>query len=144
MFKQAVLISSLGAALALTGCSTMHSQANGRSEGQVINDDRITSILKADLADQPVYKYNQVDVKTYDGIVQLSGFVNNDGQKQEAQRLAQQVPGVRRVENAITVVPAPAPTGRYNYQPGEPNQNQNQGYPANQNNQPPQRGQSQP
>ena len=47
----------------------------------------------------------QVGVETYKGVVQLSGFVDNDYAKSKAGRLAKQVAGVTRVENNILIKP---------------------------------------
>ena len=122
-FKRFMVWGGCTAALAiatLTGCqSTMWGKKDERSEGQRANDNRITSQVKERLAQEPVYKFNGVDVKTFDGVVQLSGFVNNDQQKSIAAQVAQQVSGVTRVENAITLKPNdPAtPTGRTYHAP---------------------------
>ena len=47
----------------------------------------------------------QVGVETYKGVVQLSGFVNNDYARTKAGKLAKQVNGVKRVENNILIKP---------------------------------------
>lgn len=85
---------------------------DGRSAGLQMNDSRITSQVKEDLNREQVYKFNSVDVKTYDGVVQLSGFVDSEQQKARAGQLAQSVQGVTRVDNGISV--KPEPTGRTN------------------------------
>ncbi len=127
--------------LALTGCSSEWThRSDARTESQRINDGRLTSEVKDKLATEPVYKFKGVDVKVYDGIVQLSGFVNTDQQKSRAGELAQQVPGVGRVENALTIVPEPkiSPTGRVNHAPvigNQADQNTINQYPTPQNNQ---------
>lgn len=119
--KALFVVGGCSAALALTaltGCqSTQWGHKDERAEGQRANDDRITAQVKERLAEEPVYKFNSVDVKTFSGVVQLSGFVNDQQQKSRAGQIAQQVAGVNRVENAITLKPnePAAPTGR-NYQ----------------------------
>jgi osmotically-inducible protein OsmY len=107
----------LGAAsvLALTGCESYHNRASGdRTEGRMVDDHRITAQIKSDLNHEPVYKFNDVDVKTFNGVVQLSGFVNTEDQKRRAAEIAQSAPGVAQVQNAISLKtePAPSPTGR--------------------------------
>jgi hyperosmotically inducible periplasmic protein len=99
----------LGAAV-LAGCSTWGDRADGRSTGQVADDDRVTSEVKSGLANEPVFKFNDVDVKTFNGVVQLSGFVNTEDQKQRAGQIAQQTERVARVVNNITL--KTMPTGR--------------------------------
>ena len=105
-----------------TGCesSSWGRRNDERTSGQAVNDSRITSQVKQKLADEPVYKFNDVDVKTFAGVVQLSGFVNTDQQRGRAGELAQQVPGVTNVVNSLTIKPQlPAPTGRPNQAPIE-------------------------
>ncbi len=100
---------------ALTGCqSTQWGHKDERAQWQRANDNRITAQVRERLTDEPVYKFNSVDVKTFGGVVQLSGFVNSDQQKARAGQIAQQVAGVSRVENAITLKPnePTTPTGR--------------------------------
>src|SRR4051812_4949484 len=64
----------------LTGCeSTEHS--SGRSEGRRMDDKELSARVKDDLENEPVYKFDGVYVRTYGGIVQLSGFVNSEDQK---------------------------------------------------------------
>jgi osmotically-inducible protein OsmY len=44
-----------------------------------------------------------VEVKTFKGTVQLSGFVNTSDQKNRAGDIAKQVSGVKEIQNNITV-----------------------------------------
>ena len=116
-FKNLMIISSAAAAVALaglTGCSTFGNRADReRTEGRMVDDSRITAEVQKELKAEPVYKFNDVDVKTFNGTVQLSGFVNSDDQKRKAAELAQRVPGVTQVVNSIALKPAsPTPTGR--------------------------------
>jgi osmotically-inducible protein OsmY len=55
------------------------------------------------LADDSQYKYDGVNVETFKGVVQLSGFVNTRDQKNRAGDLARKVKGATDVENNITV-----------------------------------------
>ncbi|HVV01464.1 MAG TPA: BON domain-containing protein [Verrucomicrobiae bacterium] len=118
-----MLVSGATAALALTtaltGCQTWRAHesetASGRTEGRMVDDSRITSNIKSDLKAEPTYKFNGVDVKTFDGVVQLSGFVSSQDQKQRAGDIAKNVQGVVQVKNNILLKPEPTtPTGRYN------------------------------
>lgn len=123
--KNMVLVSGASAIMAvtaLTGCDTMmgHSSSSDRSAGRTLDDKVITGQVEAKLKDEPVYKFSDVDVKTFAGVVQLSGFVSSDEQKRRAGELAQSVEGVTRVVNNITLKPTAtgnnglAPTGRTN------------------------------
>jgi osmotically-inducible protein OsmY len=112
-FKTCLLLGA-AAVLGLTGCESYHNRGSGdRSEGRMVDDHRITAQIKSDLNHEPVYKFNDVDVKTFNGVVQLSGFVNSEDQKRRAAEIAQSVPGVAQVQNAISLKRefAPSPTG---------------------------------
>jgi osmotically-inducible protein OsmY len=61
------------------------------------------------LKESTVYKFADVNVKTYDRVVQLSGFVQTEYQKRAAEEIAQQARGAVRVINNIVVQePQPA------------------------------------
>lgn len=76
-----------------------------RSSGQYF-DDRMTSHkVKGALTDNPIYKFEDVNVNTYRGVVQLSGWVTQPEQKDVAVNLARRTPGVLDVVNNISVKP---------------------------------------
>jgi osmotically-inducible protein OsmY len=77
-------------------------------------DDRSISERVAErLKNEPTYKFTDVDVRTFGGVVQLSGFVNTDEQKSRAGELAQGVGGVSKVINNISLKPETlTPTGQ--------------------------------
>ena len=93
--------------LALTGCEMLqhHNENSERTAGRTLDDKTITETVKHDLNREPVYKFSDVDVKTFNGVVQLSGFVTTDDQKRRAGEIAQGVEGVAQVENNITLKP---------------------------------------
>jgi len=88
--------------LTITGCA---STPYRESTGEYIDDSTITAKVKAALAKDPDVSAMQVNVETYKGVVQLSGFVNNKDVKHKAAQLARDVGGVRKVENNIVVKP---------------------------------------
>jgi osmotically-inducible protein OsmY len=96
----AVLAASM--VIGLTGCA---GDRYHESTGESIDDTAITGRVKSALGNDTLYKYPDVKVTTFKGIVQLSGFVDKSGQKTEAAALAKNVVGVRDVENNITVKP---------------------------------------
>jgi osmotically-inducible protein OsmY len=77
-----------------------------QSTGAFIDDAAITTKIKAELAKDPVAKATQVKVETYNGVVQLSGFVDSQQSASRAAELARSVPGVSAVRNDIRVKPA--------------------------------------
>jgi osmotically-inducible protein OsmY len=111
------------AKFALTGCEMLNHHSGDRTMGRALDDKTITATVKHDLNREPVYKFSGIDVRTYDGVVQLSGFVDTDEQKQRAGDIARQSEGVLQVVNNITLKPNGnlQPTGR----PGEPYRDNN-------------------
>jgi osmotically-inducible protein OsmY len=101
----AVLLSLLAAlgGLPLAGCS---SSPQSRSTGQVIDDGTITARVKTALAREAgVTDAMNVNVNTYRGVVQLSGFVDSKALVERAERVAQGVDGVKSVKNDLRVAP---------------------------------------
>jgi BON domain len=108
--KSLTIISALAALVGLTGCEIFQHHDSERTAGRVLDDKTITAKVVTALKTEPVFKFDQVDVKTFDGVVQLSGFVNTEEQKTRAAELAQQTPGVSQVVNSISLKPQPGPT----------------------------------
>ena len=86
----------------LAGCA---SQPNSRSTGRYIDDAAITAKVKRALVGSPDVSALDVDVTTYRGVVQLSGFVDNASQVQKAEQLARGIDGVKDVRNDVQVKP---------------------------------------
>ena len=76
-----------------------------RSSGRVMDDRNVKNRVKSALEDSPVYKFPHVEVSTYNGTVQLNGFVHRDEQKAVAADLARSIEGVRNVINNISIIP---------------------------------------
>src|SRR5215204_999593 len=112
--KCKTLIAGLATGLTLatfTACTSMNQDE--RSEGRTLDDDNITEKVENKLEREPVYKFKGVDVKTFAGVVQLSGFVNSEDQKRRAEELASEVGGVQEVINSLAIkATAGTPTGR--------------------------------
>ena len=90
----------LSLAAVLTACAGTPTQS---STGEWIDDRSITARVKtAMIKDNEVHARN-VEVETFKGKVQLSGFVDNPSQKERAAQLASTVPGVKSVHNEIVV-----------------------------------------
>src|SRR4051812_35899726 len=84
----------------LAGCAHSDRTAGGR-----IDDMMTARKVKSALKDSTVYKFNDVKVSAYNGVVQLSGWVSADPQKAKATEIAQRVQGVREVVNNISLKP---------------------------------------
>jgi hyperosmotically inducible protein len=59
-------------------------------------------VRDAFLADRQ-YKFEDVKVTTFQGTVQLSGFAATGDEKSRAEKIAHDLPGVKNVENNISV-----------------------------------------
>jgi len=111
IFKPIAGTAAALAIFAMAGCMS----SPDRSAGRVLDDKMISSKVKGALNDAPVYKFNDVKVATYKGVVQLSGFVDTEEQKQKASEIAKRVEWVGDVVNNITLKPKdqyPTATGR--------------------------------
>ena len=93
----------LSVAMSLTGCGG--GTRYQRTTGEYIDDTIITSRVATALAQNPEYKFEDVIVASHQGTVQLSGFVPTGDQKGRAEEITEKVPGVKDVENNISVKP---------------------------------------
>ncbi len=66
-------------------------------------DEKVSKAVKAALENSPSFKFPDVQVASFNGKVQLSGFVISADQKKSAEVIAKEVPGVASVENKITL-----------------------------------------
>lgn len=96
-------VSVLLAAVALTtlaGCASTQKQ---ESTGQYIDDTAITTSVKAAIFNEPMLKSAEINVETFKGRVQLSGFVSSRDSINRAVAVAQGVKGVTSVANDMRV-----------------------------------------
>lgn len=82
----------------LLGCA---STAKHEGTGEYVDDTVITSKVKAAIFDEPSLSSAEINVETFKGVVQLSGFVNSQADIDKAVRVARSVSGVRSVKNAM-------------------------------------------
>lgn len=68
-----------------------------------VDDRALTSAVRAKFSSEGTNTLNRINVTTNGGTVHLSGTVDTSEQKEEASRLAGQVEGVRKVDNALQV-----------------------------------------
>ena len=73
------------------------------SPGQYIDDSMITAKVKASIFNEPTIKASEINVETYRGDVQLSGFVADPGDAAKAVEIARGVKGVTSVKNDVRV-----------------------------------------
>lgn len=73
------------------------------STGEYIDDSVITAKVKTALLNSPEVSGLSIEVETFRGEVQLSGFVDRKEEREAAGKLAKSVEGVRSVKNDIRV-----------------------------------------
>ena len=82
------------------GCASTQQR---ESTGQYIDDSAITTKVKAAILDEATLKSLQINVKTFKGSVQLSGFVDSEQSLAMAGEVAGRVGGVKEVMNDLIV-----------------------------------------
>jgi hyperosmotically inducible periplasmic protein len=102
--KRKLMAATLAAA-ALAGlgaCASSEERAGRRSAGEFTDDAALTAKVKSAIAtDAGAKTAAAVNVETYRGVVQLTGFVDSDEQVTRAVSAAKKVQGVRSVKNDI-------------------------------------------
>jgi hyperosmotically inducible protein len=94
-------------ALALAACATDRDDSSRRSAGEFSSDAALTAKVKTAIAsDAGVGSAGAINVNSYRGVVQLSGFVDSPEKIERAAEAARKVEGVSRVENNIRVRPS--------------------------------------
>ena len=76
-----------------------------KSAGDVLDDATIAASIKAGLLDDAHTSAMHVNVESYKGVVQLSGFVETQASKEAAGKVARGVKGVKEVHNSIGLQP---------------------------------------
>lgn len=81
----------------------MSIKTNDTNAGVKIDDSVITAKVKAALLNDSIIESFDISVVTYDGEVQLSGFVENQTQIDQAIKVAQEVEGVKNVLDKMSI-----------------------------------------
>jgi osmotically-inducible protein OsmY len=85
---------------AVAGCA---STATTEGTGGYVDDSVLTTKVKAEIFNEPTLKSTEINVETFKGVVQLSGFVANPESIAKAGEVARGVKGVVSVKNDIHV-----------------------------------------
>jgi osmotically-inducible protein OsmY len=101
--RVAHFLKSLFASLLVLSLVACAPTAKREGTGEYIDDALITTKVKAALAADPNVKATEVNVETFKGTVQLSGFVSSQEAIQKAIAIARGVEGVRAVKNNMVV-----------------------------------------
>jgi osmotically-inducible protein OsmY len=93
-FIFAVLLASL------LGCAGTPTQ---EGTGEYVDDTVITTKVKTAIFNEPSLKSAEINVETFKGTVQLTGFVSSQAAINRAAEVARGVPGVTSVRNDMRV-----------------------------------------
>lgn len=96
LLKHAFTLTLVFALALATGCAAPSKQ---QTAGEYIDDTVITTRVKAAIFDDPSLRVNEISVETFDGVVQLSGFVSSQADIGNAVALTRGIPGVKSVKN---------------------------------------------
>jgi osmotically-inducible protein OsmY len=99
--KHFKIASTLVAALMLSTIVGCASTAKQESTGQYVDDSAITAGVKAAILNAPTLKVSEINVETFKGTVQLSGFVSSAENIGTASSVARSVNGVKSVKNDL-------------------------------------------
>jgi osmotically-inducible protein OsmY len=82
--------------VSLLGCT---STAKKEGTGEYVDDSVITTKVKTEILKENSLKSTEINVETFKGVVQLSGFVNSQADINKAVEVARSVKGVTSVKN---------------------------------------------
>ena len=82
------------------GCA---STSKHEGTGEYVDDTVLTTKVKAAILEEPGLKSAEINVETFKGTVQLSGFVSSQSSIQKAVEVARGVKGVKAVKNDMRV-----------------------------------------
>jgi osmotically-inducible protein OsmY len=103
MLKRHRMVSFLvciGLIAVFMGCASTPTR---ESSGEYVDDSTITTKVKAAIFNDPSLKVFQINVETFKGEVQLSGFVDSAQAVKKAGEVARSVGGVKSVKNNLIV-----------------------------------------
>lgn len=103
MFKTNSIFKFLVCLLLVAGFTGCAATSKKESTGQYIDNSVITSKVKAAIFDEPSLKSLQINVESFKGEVQLSGFVDSTASINKATEVASGVKGVVSVKNDLIV-----------------------------------------
>jgi len=88
------------AMVAVVGCAA---PAKQQTAGEYIDDTVVTTRVKAAIFDDAELRVNEIKVETFDGVVQLSGFVSTQANINRAVQMVRGINGVKSVKNDMIV-----------------------------------------
>jgi len=96
----AILLGASVTVATIGGCAATSTR---ESTGEYIDNTSLTARVKSALVSDELVRARDVQVESFRGVVQLSGFVDTDAQKDRAKVVAESVTGVKEVKNNLIV-----------------------------------------
>lgn len=96
-------LSALFLAVTLVSAAGCASTPRQEGTGEYIDDSVITAKVKAAILNEPTLKVAEINVETFKGVVQLSGFVSSQAAANRAVEVARSVGGVKSVKNDMRI-----------------------------------------
>lgn len=93
------ILSALFIALTLLTAAGCASTQKHEGTGEYVDDSVLTAKVKAAILQDPALSSAEINVETFKGVVQLSGFVNSRSDISKAADIARGVNGVMSVKN---------------------------------------------
>jgi hyperosmotically inducible protein len=84
----------------VVGCA---STAKQEGTGEYVDDTLITTKVKTAILGEPTLKVAEINVETFKGVVQLSGFVSSKAAAGKAVEVARGVGGVKSVKDDMQI-----------------------------------------
>ena len=103
MNKFSKYLSALFLAVTLASVVGCASTSKQEGTGEYVDDSVITTKVKAAILGEPSLKVAEINVETFKGVVQLSGFVTSAALANKAVEIAGKVSGVKSVKNDMRV-----------------------------------------
>jgi len=88
------------ALVSVVGCASTPKQ---EGTGEYIDDTMITTKVKTAILTEPTLKVAEINVETFKGVVQLSGFVSSQAAATKAVEVTRGVGGVKSVKNDMRI-----------------------------------------
>jgi osmotically-inducible protein OsmY len=95
-FKRAIPLFAILAVAGMMGCAAT---STSEGTGQYVDDTVITTKVKTAIFEEPTLKSAEINVETFKGVVQLSGFVSSQDKINLAVSTTKTVKGVTSVKN---------------------------------------------
>ena len=96
-------LSALFLAVTLVSAAGCASTSKQEGTGEYVDDSVITTKVKAAILNEPDLKVAEINVETFKGAVQLSGFVSSQAAANKAVEVARRVGGVKSVKNDMRI-----------------------------------------